>query len=265
MSACASCNPSITYIGAVQNTMTTNTAAAVAAAAVMPTLDNIATLATFGAFKIDERISFVRRYTPSVQAIPDFRHSVIRYRVTGKDTAEKPANMVTIPQLVLPAEYQALDERARKVILGVFEDAQDDIVRGLIDAQATTVHWDAVSLEAVLTSLTAVRISKRLTKEQIEAWARIAFVEACNTRADQISNEKNYAPEQAAKQRAGTLNAYVELVMKLAAPVPNIGQGNATALNNLFLVAKLDDDMAKVLKGKLHEIMNPEVVKNGDL
>jgi hypothetical protein len=231
----------------------------------IPTLESVTTLATFGAFKVEERLSFVRPYSPTVQAIPGFRHSVIRYRVTGKDTVEKPAKMATIPQLVLPDEYSLLDERARKVILGTYEDEQDNIVRGIIDAQFSNVHWDAVSLEKVLESLTAVRMSNRLTKEQIEVWAKVAFVAACDTRADQISSEKSYTPEQAAKQRAGTLNAYAALAMKLAAPVPNIGQGEATALKNMLLVAKLDDDMAKVLLTKLEAILNPKITQNNDL
>lgn len=236
-----------------------------AAALAIPTLETVATLATFGAFKVEERISFVRNYSPSVQAIEGFRHAVIRYRVTGKDTVEKPAKMATIPALVLPEEYQLIDERARKVILGVFEDEQDNIVRAAIDAQRSSIHWDEVSLEKVLESLTAVRMSNRLTKEQIEGWARIAFVSACDQRADQISAEKKYSPEQASKQRAGTLNAYVALAMKLAAPVPNIGQGEATALKNMILVAELADDMAKVLLAKLDAILNPKIVANADL
>lgn len=231
----------------------------------IPTLETVVTLATFGAFKVEEKVSFVRKYSPTVQAIPGFRHAVLRYRVTGKDTAEKPAVMATIPQLQLPEEYSLLDERARKVILGVYEDEQDNIVRGLIDAQASMIHWESVELDKVLDSLTAVRISQRLTKEGIEQWAKIAFVAFCNTRADQISLEKQFGEEQKAKQRAGTLNAYCALAMKLAAPVPNIGQGEATTLQTMLGVAALDDDMAKVLKSKLHAILNPKITENKDL
>lgn len=229
----------------------------------------VSTLAPFDAFKLEEKFSFVRPYSPSLcNELAGYRHSVIRYRNTDKTgTVSKPAKMVTIPQLALPDDWQvAMDERAQKVILGVLEDEQDNIIRNLIDEkQASRVSWDDLVLDKVLDSLTAVRISQRLTKEQIEAWGRVAMNEVCTTRAKQIAEAKGFNPEQTAKQIAGTLNAYVALAMKLAAPVPNIGQNEATALQNLLLVGQLDDDMAKVLKAKLHAILNPKVAENNDL
>lgn len=231
----------------------------------VPKLGDVALLATFGAFKVDDKISFIRPYSPTVQAVEGFRHAVVRYRNTDKAVADKPAKMVTVPVVVLPEEYSLIDERARKVILGVFEDEQDNMIRSMIDTQQTVIHWDNVSLEKILDSLTAIRVSNRLTKEQIEGWSKIAFLASCNERADQISEAKKYDTEQSAKQRAGTLNAYCNLAMKLAAPVPNIGQGEATALKNMLLVAKLDDDMAKVLLAKLQAILEPKIIANADL
>lgn len=224
--------------------------------------------ATFAAFKEDEQFSFVRAYSPTVTEITGYRHAVIRYRDgdSKKGTVSTPAKMVTIPQLVLPEEYMLLDERATKVILGMFEDEQDEIIRNLIDEkQASKITWDVLTLDCVLSSLTAVRISKRLTKEQIENWARIAFKDVCEVRAKQIAEAKQFNAEQTAKQVAGTLNAYVALAMKLAAPVPNVGENDARALQNLLLVGKLDDDMSKVIRTKLHQMLNPKVVENVDL
>lgn len=231
----------------------------------IPTLDSIATLATFGAFKVDEKLSFVRPYDPKVQAIPGFRHAIVRYRNTDKaGTVDKPAKMATVPELKLTDDY-LVPEKAAKVLLGVFEDEQDNIVRGFVDAGASHVAWDSVTLDKVLDSLTAVRLSNRLTKEQIEAWAKIALVDCCTVRATQIAVEKKYNAEQTAKQVAGTINAYCALAMKMAAPVPNIGQGEATALNNMLLVSKLDDDMSHVLLAKLNAILHPKITENGDL
>lgn len=234
----------------------------------IPTLAEVTTLAStpssFAAFKAEESISFVRTYDPRVQAIEGYRHAVIRYRNTDKKAVEKTAQMVTIPQLKLSDEY-LLPEKAASVLLGLFEDEQDSMIRSMIDAGTSNIHWNNLTLDCVLASLTAARVSNRLTKEQIEAWARIAFVEVCNQRADQISSAKSYNAEQATKQRAGTLNAYVELAAKLSAPVPNIGMEQATALKNQMILAKLDDDMAKVLRAKLETILNPKIVENGDL
>jgi hypothetical protein len=242
--------------------------AAAVAALVIPSLAEVTTLATtpssFAAFKADEGISFVRQYDPKVQAIEGYRHAVIRYRNTDKKAVEKVAQMVTIPQLKLTDDY-LLPEKATSILLGVFEDEQDAMIRSMIDNGASTIHWNLLTLDHVLASMTAARVSNRLTKEQIEAWARIAFVEVCNQRADQISQAKNYSADQAAKQRAGTLNAYVELAAKLSAPVPNIGMEAATALKNQMLLAKLSDDLSKVLFAKLEAILNPQIVANGDL
>lgn len=222
------------------------------------------TLSSFAAFKVEEAISFVRVYDPKVQSIEGYRHAVIRYRNTDKKVAEKIAQMVTIPQLKLTDDF-LMPDVAGKVLLGVLEDEQDNMIRSMIDQSKSVIHWSDLTLDCIFASLTALRVSNRLSKEQIEAWANIAFVPFCNQRADQISEAKQYNEDQKAKQRAGTLNAYKELACKLSAPVPNIGQESATALQNMFLVAKLDDDMAKVLKAKLHAILNPVVANMGDL
>jgi len=232
----------------------------------IPTLDTVslATAATFGAFKLEERFSFIRPYSPSVCVeLKGFRHAVVRYRNTDDKVIKKAAQLATIPQIVLPEEYQFLDERARKVILGIFEDEQDDIIKSLIEEkQVSTVGWDLLTLDKVLDSLTAVQLSKRLKKEQIEAWFKVAAKQVCDTRAMQIAEAKQFNPEQTAKQIAGTMNAYCALAMKLAAPVPNIGQGEATALQNMLTVGKLDDDMSRVIKAKLHAILHPKIAEN---
>lgn len=227
----------------------------------------------FAAFIAEKEISFVREYDPKVTAIEGYRHSVIRYRNTdGKST--KTAQMVTIPALKLPTDYAVFSDgepgtSLAKMLLDTLEDAQDSMIRVFIDGdgknKVSNIGWSLLTLEQVIANYNAVRVSVRLTKEQIEAWAKIAFVAACNQRADQISEASKHTPEQNAKQRAGTLNAYADLAMKLAAPVPNIGQNQAIALKNMLTVAKLDDDMAKALFAKLEVILNPKVVENGDL
>jgi hypothetical protein len=228
------------------------------------TAASLAVAGTFAAFKLEDRMSFIRGYDPKVTDIPGFRHAVIRYRNTdGKAT--KSAQMVTVPQIAFPEEYQLLPEKAQKVLLGVFEDEQDNIIRSKIDSQASYIHWDSLTLDEVLTSLTAVRMSQRLTKEQIENWARIALADATQTRAVQIAEAKGLSAEDRQKQIAGTLNAYVNLAMKLAAPVPNIGENEARALLNMMKLAQLADDMAKVLMTKLDAILNPKVIENVDL
>lgn len=228
--------------------------------------EGIAVLATFGAFKIEEKISHVRQYDPKVPAIDGFTHQVIRYRNTdGKNAVTKAAQMVTVPQIKLPEEYSLLPEKAVKVLLGVFEDEQNSMIRSMIDTGSSVIHWENISLDKILDSLTAVQISQRLNKEQIEAWARVAIASACEVRAKQIAEAKNFNAEQTAKQIAGTLNAYVSGFCKLAAPVPNLNQEDATALKNLLTVAKIADDMGRVLLKKLDAILNPEVTKNADL
>ena len=226
--------------------------------------------ADFAAFKLEEKVSFVRKYDPRVTAIEGYRHCVIRYRNTDPKVAAKVAQMVTVPVMPFPADLAVFadSEDAKKLsscVMNMLEDAQDEMIRGFIDSGISNVYWDNITLPKVLADMTAVRMSNRLTREQVEAWAKVAMLEACNTRADQISEAKQYNDEQKQKQRAGTLNAYVELAAKLAAPVPNIGQEQATALKNLLVVAKLDDDMTKVLKNKLEAILNPKIAESGDL
>lgn len=227
---------------------------------------DVAVLATFGAFKVEDRISFIRNYDPKLPGIDGFTHQVIRFRNTdGKNGVSKPAQMVTVPTIKLPEEYSLLPEKAQRVLLGVFEDEQNAMLRSAIDSQRSSISWDEITLDKILDSLTAVQISQRLNKEQIENWARVAIASACEVRAKQIAEAKGFDAANTAKQIAGTLNAYVSGFCKLAAPVPNLNQEDATALKNLLLVAKIEDDMGRVLAKKLDQILNPEVTKNADL
>lgn len=219
----------------------------------------------FAAFKEESRISFVRGYDPKVSAIAGYRHAIIRYRNTAaKGTVERAAQMVTVPQLVLGADYQ-LPANAAVVFRGVLEDEEDSIIRSLLDQGASTVSWDSVGVAAALASITAVRTSNRLSKEQIEAWGTKALADVCLARANEIIADKKLAEPEALKQRAGTLNAYVALAAKMAAPVPNIGMDGARALKAMMERGSLADDVAKVILAKIEAILNPKILESGDL
>lgn len=220
----------------------------------------------FSAFKMESQISFIRGYDPKAVEIAGYRHSVVRYRDTTKGVSIKPAKMVTIPALVLPDEYSLLSEKARKVFHGVIEDTQDNIIRGLIDEGKQLIEWKDVTLDSCLDSLTAIRVSTRLTKDQIEGWARAALHPMFMQRAvEKISSKaKGYeslTPEQAC---AVVGNAYIERFGKLSAPVPNLSQEVATALSNLLKQSQLADDISQALGKKLHAMLNP-TVDCGDL
>jgi len=209
----------------------------------------------FAAFKADSKLSFVRPYDPSSVIVAGFRHSVMRWRDV-KGQVAKQAKMATVPAIILPDTF-TLPEKAKQVLIGCLEDAQDAIIRLAVELGASTIAWQDVTLDATLEHLTAARVSTRLTKEQITGWGNIALIPACNQRADQISEAKGYNEEQRKAQRASTLNAYVAHFSKLAAAVPNVGQSEAQAMQNMLAIAKLDDDMAKVLSKKLHAMLNP--------
>lgn len=215
-----------------------------------------------------EEFSFVRPYDAKIQKLPEYRHSVIRYRNLDKPgTVQKAAQMVTVPSIKFSDDLAIVLTKAEAtVFLGLIEDAEDSIIRTLIEAGASKVNWSALGWTKAVEFLTAERVSQRLTKEQIDAWFLIAGKEFCDKRAAQICDAKGITDvAEIAKQKAGTLTAYKDNIVKLAAPVPNLGQQTATALSNMLLTANLDDDMAKVLKAKLHAILHPQIVENGDL
>src|SRR5260221_3320398 len=238
------------------------------AAIVVPVLADATVLTTsFAAFRLDERFSFIRAYDPKVQSIPEYRHAVLRFRNTEHKVI-KTAQMATVSQIKLPEDFVlVMDAKAQQVFLGVLEDAEDEIIRNMYEThKASKVSWDELGMQKALDYLTAERVSKRLTKEQIENWFNIAGKQFCDVRAAQICEAKGIKDsETVAKQQAGTLNAYRKAMCSLAAPVPNLGENEANALQNMLVVSKLDDDMAKVLKAKLHAILHPEVTENGDL
>lgn len=212
----------------------------------------------FSAFKASEQVSYVRPYDAKATMIPDYRHSIVRYRDDKKNAiAAKPAKMVTIPSVALPIEYASLPEKARAVITGVFEDCQDDIVRNLIDNGSNVIPWNLVSLENCLDTLTAIRVSQRLTKEQVMNWVGVAMLPYIKLRAAQVSEAKGENENQAIARVAVMINSYKEKMGRLSAAVPNLSQSDATQLQNALKVSELDDDMAKSLLKKLHAILNP--------
>lgn len=218
----------------------------------------------FAAFKADTQVSFIRPYDPKATEVTGYRHSIIRYRDTSKGTAIKPAKMVTIPAVTMPESY-AMPEKAAKVLLGVIEDTQDSIIRSLIDEGESLIQWDKVTLEACLDNLTAVRTSQRLTGEQIAAWVSVALVSLLTQRGQQVAEAKGYDATKTAAQVAATINAYKDGFAKLAAPVPNLGQEKAQALQNMLTQANVSDDIGNALRKRLHAILNPAEANNGDL
>jgi hypothetical protein len=223
-------------------------------------------LPTFGAFKVEERISFVRGYDPKVQDIPGFRHAVIRYRNTDSKVVQRTAQMVTVPSITISEDHALFgNPKMQQVVTAVLEDEQDNMIRSQLDQGISMIHWETLTVDKVLDSLTAVRMSQRLTKEQIENWFAVAGKDVCTTRATQISQAKGLNESDTAKQIAGTMTAYKNLAMKLAAPVPNIGENEAKAMKNILILGNLADDMAKVLLAKLEQILNPKIVENTDL
>lgn len=215
----------------------------------------------------DNPFSFVRGYDAKVQGLENYRHAVIRYRNVDKPgTVQRVAQMVTVPQMKLSDDLAiVLNKKEAEVFLGLMEDAEDQIIRSQLDSGKSVIYWSDLGWIKALDFLTAERVSQRLTKEQVMAWANVAMKEYCETRAKQICEAKGLTGEDVSKQIAGTLTAYVDRMAKLAAPVPNLGQSEATALNNALLVSKLDDDMAKVLRAKLDQILHPKIAETGDL
>lgn len=213
----------------------------------------------FTKFSVDNRKSFVVGYNPKVGEMPGYRHAVIRYRVTGSNKVDKPAKMVTIPQIALDADNYLLPSAAATVLLGVLEDQQDGMIRDLLEANKQTIEWDDVSLDKTLAALTATRISNRLTREMIELWADVAIKAHTDARAQAIVNQKATAgvTVSLATQQAATFTTYKDNLAKLSAAVPNVGQDTATSLQTFLTNSKLDDDIAKVLLKKLHAILNP--------
>lgn len=219
----------------------------------------------FAAFNAEKEISFIRGYDPKATITEGYRHAVIRYRETAK-TVAKPAQMVTVPQLKLSDEY-LMPQAAVTVLLGVLEDEQDALIKQAIEEGKSLINWADISLDTCLTALTATRVSSRLTKEQIEQWVMVAMQEHLRSRGKQNAAAKGFAEgsEGELKQVAATINTYRELFGRLAAPVPNLGQEQATALSNQLKVSNLDDDIAKALSKRLHAILNPVAANTGDL
>jgi hypothetical protein len=209
------------------------------------------------AFGPDAEVSFVRPYDAKAAKFEGYTHQIIRYRDTKNSTASKPAKMITVPTLQLPEEWN-LPKQAAEVLLGAAEDAVNDILRNLIE-EKTVIEWSEITLDKALEFLTATRASSRMTKDGNEAWASVALSAACIERADELSKEKGYNEEKAQLQRDAVLKTYVTIAGKCSAAVPNIGQAEAVAMQNMLARAKIEDDISKAISKKLHAILNPQL------
>lgn len=229
-------------------------------------MDTISTQSPmFAAFKAETKVSFVRAYDPKSASIEGFRHAVIRYRDTGKNTVSKVAQMVTVPQLTISGDW-LLPETATKVLLGVLEDAQDVFIRGQLDDSKTVINWDDLATDKMLALLTAVRVSQRLTSEQIANWCDVALSASCEARGKERAGAQLITDAgKVAEVIAATKKAYRERFSRLAAPVPNLDQQSAISLKNMLAVSKVDDDISRSLSAKLEAILNPKVIDNTDL
>lgn len=214
----------------------------------------------FSMFKAELAVSYVRPYSPKDAIdVSGFRHSVIRYRDTTKGVAVKPAKVVTIPVVTLPDANYLMPDDAKKVLIGVIEDQQDILVRDAIEQGANSIEWNMVSLDNSLKALTAVRVSQRLTKEQIVAWVSVALSDVLAKRAEAISMAKIHTELQRQVQLAATKQDYSNALGTLSAPVPNLKQQSAIACKNLLIQANIQDDISKALLAKLEAILNPEI------
>lgn len=221
----------------------------------------------FAAFKADKQISFIRPYDPK-QAIASegYRHAILRYRTTDKNVAAKPAKMVTVPQVTLSSDW-LLSEQAAKVLVGVIEDQQDAMIKALIDADVSLIEWEHITVEKCLDALTAIQVSQRLSKEQIEGWVMATLQNFLRKRGEQVAESKAFkvGSDEHLKQVAGVITNYKNKFGNLAAPVPSLMQNEAQSLQNMLLASGVDDDIAKSLKRKLHAILNPEIVAGVEL
>jgi hypothetical protein len=216
----------------------------------------------FTKFNAEKMLSFVVNYNPKIGEMPGYRHSVIRYRVVENKTTpsakvDKPAKMVTIPSVTFPDGEYLMPVSAFTVLRGVLEDQQDAMIRETIEGGSNTIKWEDITLEKTLAALTATRISNRLTREIVELWCDAAIRIHTDKRAAEISEAKKHSPDFARLQAAATFNKYKENLAKLSAAVPNLGQEDAQRCEQFLLRSLLDDDIAKVLKKKLHAILNP--------
>lgn len=213
----------------------------------------------FTKFSTELQKSFVVPYNPKVSEMIGYRHAVVRYRVTGSNKVDKPAKMATVPQIKLDADSYLLPKAAETVLLGVLEDQQDGMIREMIESGKNTIQWEELTLDKVLSALTATRISNRLTRETVENWCDVAIRIQTDKRAHEVAEAKGFLNDavKMTAQVAATFNAYKDNLAKLAAAVPNVGMETAMQLQTFLAASQLDDDIAKVLKRKLHAILNP--------
>lgn len=235
----------------------------------------------FAAYNEAEKVSFIRDFNVKLATeIAGYRHSVIRYRViTAKQQQGeiKPTKLVTVPQLVMPTSYLNLEgENAQNVtlnavLLATLEDGQDSMIREIVDSgKSTTVAWEEITLDKVITFLTTARTGARLTRESVEAWV---MSETMQDTIKQRAAELHLSKQQSGINDGKTLevrtaelaNRYKTLIGGLAAAVPTLKQNEAEACESIIKRSKMDDDTSRSLMKKLDAMLRPKVVADGDL
>lgn len=232
------------------------------------------TMKQVAAFNPEAKVSFVRPYDAKETALEGYWNVIIRYRQTDKSKAVPPSKMVTIPAITLPVTLKSIPGidsttdpvKLLSILSGTLQDGQESIVKYLVDGEGKKeISWADVALEATVEFLTAARVSQRLTREGIEAWASVTLKDALAKRGAAVAAHKGITePAMVAVQVASTTNRYVSLFGGLAAAVPALKQEETMACQKLLAEANLADDMARSLAAKLHTMLNP-VIEVSDL
>lgn len=234
----------------------------------IPSLDQAEVLKPthFSAYNEGQRVSFIKPYDPKAPSLQGFSVAKIQYRVTEKQkekgTVAKPTQMVYYPSLTIPQDWK-IPEDVASLFLDLCQDEVVEIIRAKIEDKAATIHWDILTLDKVISSLKAVQASKKFTSASLEAWATAALVPFCEGRAKALCEANNVTDEAKCKEQfARTLNAYKDRIVKLAAPVPNLGTEDCNALLKMFEVAALADPIADALVAKIKIMLQPKVLKD---
>lgn len=84
----------------------------------------------------------------------------------GKET--KQSKCVSVPQITIPEAI--VNSNLAAIVLEALHSYQDKIIKSLIDAGATQIHDDQISIDSIVAYQSEESSGGRLTKELIENW-----------------------------------------------------------------------------------------------
>lgn len=187
------------------------------------------------------------------EAMENQRLSRITYK-THKDGSKKSdSKCVSVPRIE-PASVTATAEAFQPYLLQLMETAQDGIIRSRIDAGATEISDEELSVTEILRYLDEESKGERMTKEFLETWFTANLADVLTVALADKLGLSDTPSEQEAKVVQHHINVYRAKIASLSGGKTGFDPASCDKLLKAISFADSADETAKRLIARLEKM-----------